>query len=97
MPAPESSQHKHKSISSECYCCQNGKTSITDDFKPPVFEKTPAQQEAIRQRMAGNFLFDSLDPRDFERLVNAFSQVEVAAGDVVIRQGDDGDQFYLVE
>ena len=73
MPAHESSQHKHKSISSECYCCPNGKSSIIEDFKPPVFEKTPAQQEAIRQRMTGNFLFDSLDPRDFERLVNAFS------------------------
>lgn len=52
------------SISSEVY--QTGKRSIADDFTPPVFGKTAAQEEAIRLRMAGNFIFDGLDPRDRE-------------------------------
>lgn len=58
------------SISGEVY--QAGKKSIADDFKPPVYEKTAAQEETIRKRMAGNFMFDSLDPRDREQLVKAF-------------------------
>lgn len=83
------------SISSEVY--ESGKKNIVDDFEPPIYEKTAAQEETIRERMAGNFMFDSLDPRDREQLVKAFRQVTAAASDVIIRQGDDGDQFYLIE
>ena len=77
------------SISSEVY--QTGKKSIADDFNPPVFEKTAAQEETIRLRMAGNFIFDGLDPRDREQLVKAFRQVDATSTDVIIQQGDDGD------
>jgi len=47
--------------------------------------------------MAGNFLFASLNPKDKNAILDAIVEVNKSAGDTIIKQGDDGDNFYLVE
>jgi len=47
--------------------------------------------------MANNFLFESLNPKDKKAVLDAIVGVKFKEGDVVIKEGDDGDNFYLIE
>ena len=47
--------------------------------------------------MDGNFMFDSLNPKDKKAIIDAIVPTVKSAGDVIIKQGDDGDNFYIVE
>ncbi len=42
-------------------------------------------------------LFAPIEPKSLERIAQQLVKVEVAAGDTVIREGDAGDRFYVVE
>jgi len=42
-------------------------------------------------------LFSPLDPKSLERVASQLGRVEVAAGETVIREGEAGDRFYVVE
>jgi MFS family permease len=42
-------------------------------------------------------LFAPLDPKSLELVARQMTRIEVAAGEVVIREGDEGDRFYVVE
>ena len=47
--------------------------------------------------MEGNFLFSSLNPKEKQQIIMAVQLVEMKSGETVIKQGDDGDNFYLIE
>ena len=47
--------------------------------------------------MSGNFIFATLNPKDRKAVLNAILGVNKKAGEVVIKEGDDGDNFYLLE
>ena len=81
------------SVSAEVF----GKFNRQEDYQPPVHEKTAEQIEAIKKRMSGNFMFDSLNPKDKKKTIDAIVPVSKQPGDLIIKQGDDGDNFYLVE
>ena len=53
----------------------------------------PASQIALIERVA---LFTPLSLVAKERIASHLVEVDVAAGDVVIRMGDAGDRFYIV-
>jgi cAMP-dependent protein kinase regulator len=42
-------------------------------------------------------MFNTLNPKDKKAIISAVLLVERNAGDVIIKEGDDGDNFYLVE
>jgi serine/threonine protein phosphatase PrpC/CRP-like cAMP-binding protein len=44
-----------------------------------------------------NFLFVHLTPKQRDNVFKVMTRVEVRAGDVVIKQGDQGDRFYVVD
>lgn len=67
-------------------------------FQMPVIPKTQQQRERIREAIANNFLFRSLDENQYEDVVNAMSEKRVQPAEKVIQQGDVvGDYFYIVE
>jgi len=70
-----------------------GKAKVERIEKP---EKSKALIRAALQGSA-SFLFSSLTPDELETVVMAMSEKVVSAGDVVIRQGDKGDFFYVAE
>jgi cAMP-dependent protein kinase regulator len=47
--------------------------------------------------MEANFMFNTLNPKDKKAIIDAVLLVSKNAGDVIIKEGDDGDNFYLVE
>jgi len=42
-------------------------------------------------------MFSCLNPSELEIVLNAMQQVKKQPGDVIIREGDDGDNLYVVE
>lgn len=42
-------------------------------------------------------MFESLNPKDKKAILEAVESVKKSKGDVIIQEGDDGDNFYLVE
>jgi len=67
------------------------------EYIPPVHKKTDEQIEAIKKRMAGNFMFSALNPKDKKAVLDAIVPINKKKGELVINQGDDGDNFYLLE
>lgn len=63
----------------------------------PTFVKTPEQLARIKASMSYNFIFRELDEEQETGVLNAMQEKKVAKDEVVIRQGDVGDYFYVVE
>ncbi|KAF9782897.1 cyclic nucleotide-binding-like protein [Thelephora terrestris] len=63
----------------------------------PVFSKTPDQLRRIRSSIANNFIFRDLDEEQETGVLNAMQEMKVEADEIVIRQGDVGEYFYVVE
>lgn len=81
------------SVSAEVF----GKFNKEEDYVPPVYPKTPEQEKAIKEKMENNFLFGSLNPIEKKKILDAVQAVKYNAGDVIIKEGDEGDSFYIVE
>jgi len=47
--------------------------------------------------MSANFMFESLNPKDKKAILEAVQSVKKSKGEIIIQEGDDGDNFYLVE
>lgn len=93
MAAPQKKIAPRTSVSAEVF----GKYNIEKEYIPPVHAKNEDQKAAIKKRMASNFMFATLNPKDKLAVLNAIQGVQKKAGEIVIKQGDDGDNFYLVE
>lgn len=91
--APQKKAAPRTSVSAEVF----GRFNVEKEYVPPVYAKSDDQIEAITKRMKSNFMFASLNPKDRQAVLHAIQGVSKKAGESVIKQGDDGDNFYLVE
>ncbi|KAF8842213.1 camp-dependent protein kinase regulatory subunit [Paxillus ammoniavirescens] len=66
-------------------------------YDPPVYPKTPDQLRRIKASIANNFIFRDLDEEQETGVLNAMQERHVNKDEVVIRQGDVGEYFYVVE
>ncbi|TFK76046.1 camp-dependent protein kinase regulatory subunit [Pluteus cervinus] len=69
----------------------------TPDEPLPVYPKTPDQLRRIKASIKNNFIFRDLDEEQETGVLNAMRESTVPRNEVVIRQGDVGDFFYVVE
>jgi cAMP-dependent protein kinase regulator len=65
-------------------------------FKPPVHPKSPEVTEFILAALGKNFVFEQLSEKELDPLVQAFESIDVPPEEVIIRQGDVGDYFYII-
>ncbi|OMJ78441.1 hypothetical protein SteCoe_21768 [Stentor coeruleus] len=90
---PKSNPELHRSaVSAEAYGKWNKKT----DFIPRVIKKTEEQVERLLKRLNNSFMFASLDEKDKAIVVSAMEEKRFQAKDIVIRQGDDGKELFVV-
>lgn len=59
--------------------------------------KTHEETEAILMTIRDNFLFNHLSTSQKRSLVDSMQKVQVNKGDWIIKQGDVGDRFYIIE
>ena len=82
---------RRKTVSSEVI-----NTEDVDGFEAPVYEKEDEEAAWLYEVMEHQYLFDHLDHDELAVLVSAMMKKEVAAGDDVFTQGDDGDTLYII-
>jgi len=70
---------------------------VKENWRPPVYKKTIAEKESIKNSIVSNFLFSTLDEEALEILVKAMQRVSFEDGDIIIKQRDEGDLFYVIE
>ena len=70
---------------------------VADDWKPPVFPKSDDQAAMLVKRVKGIFFMKHLGEKDVDTLVKAFELKTYEVGDVLMKQGDEGDCFYVLE
>lgn len=80
------------SVSAEVYGVYNKKTA----FVPKVVEKEDNIKEALRQKLIESFMFRALEPDNLKIVIDAMNEVIVKRDEVVIKQGDTGDELYFV-
>jgi len=73
------------------------KVTVQASWEPPVFEKTPEQAKFLTSILSGIFFIKALTRKEIAILVAAMKEISYSDGDVVIKQGDEGDMFYIVE
>jgi hypothetical protein len=67
------------------------------DWVMETIPKTRAELARIKGAVKTNFLFQHLNEAQQQLVFDVMKRVEVSRGDVVIRQGDPGDWFYVVD
>ena len=73
---------------------------VEEDLSDWVMEKVPKSAEQlarIKTAVKANFLFQHLNESQTQNVFDVMKRVEVKKNDVVIRQGDQGDWFYVVD
>lgn len=53
--------------------------------------------EALAKAIAKNVLFSHLDENERSDIFDAMFPVNVQSGDIIIQQGDEGDNFYVID
>ena len=67
------------------------------DFAAHATEKTPAQIARISDMTKANFMFQSLSHDQKTKIFQVITLRDVEAGESIIREGDDGDEMYLID
>lgn len=70
--------------------------SVRND-KRIVHAKSNKEREQIRKIVSGNILFQSLDENQLGIVLDAMFPKIFEPEDIIIKQGDDGDNFYILE
>jgi len=84
-----------KSVSAERY----DPTEDDDEYEvsTKLVPKSDKQRKRLHEATGKIMLLNRLDQEQLQTILDAMEERNVKAGDVVIQQGDDGDNFYIIE
>jgi cAMP-dependent protein kinase regulator len=54
-------------------------------------------REALQKRLEQAFMFSALNSEEINIVLDAMEEVKVNTGEVIITEGDDGDNLYVVD
>lgn len=86
--------NRRSSVSAEA---MNPDKFKSDSWKPPVNDLTPEQRLELSKTLSLNFLFQQLDNNSKATVVAALIKKQFPQGSEIIKQGDVGDFFYIIE
>jgi len=66
-------------------------------FQSRIIPKSSEQRERLEGALKAHVMFISLDSEQKKDVYDAMEEVSYESGNVIIRQGDPGDNFYVVE
>ncbi|VDP66664.1 unnamed protein product [Echinostoma caproni] len=78
-------------IAAESYNPEDDNTELV------VHPKSPEQRQRLHQALKDILIFQSLDEAQKTKVLDAMQEMKVIADQTVIRQGEDGNYFYVVE
>ena len=80
-------------ISAEAF----GRFNKKKTFQLRVIEKTDSQKEHIKNKCLTCFLFNNFDDVEIAAIVDACEEKRFKKNEYVIKQGDNGDNLYIIE
>lgn len=77
----------------------SAESAAEDDgpYERKVYPKSEEARRRLKQAVAHNILFSHLDDAQLDEVTDAFFEVAKGAGEAVIRQGEEGDNFYILD
>ena len=72
-------------------------SAVADDWRAPVFSKTPEEEAALRQLLKNHVLLQGTKDADIDIVLGAFQGLRFLRGAAIITQGELGDNFYVLE
>lgn len=91
---PSFNAMRRTSVSAEI---MNPNSFENDNWKPPYHELTSDQLSRLNQSIVKNFLFTNLEEDALDTVLHALQEKKFQKDEVVIKQGDEGDFFYILE
>lgn len=92
---PRSSLQRRQSVAAESFDPEEECESVEEQRL--VYPKSDSQRTRLSNAMKEILLFKCLDEEQISLVLDAMQEKAVTTGEVIIRQGDDGDNFYVVE
>jgi cAMP-dependent protein kinase regulator len=71
--------------------------AVSDDWRPKEIPKTPEEQASIMEAVSSCLLFRGLDTTELNTIVGSMEKREYEKDHVIIKEGDEGDFFYLLQ
>lgn len=68
-----------------------------EDANKIVYPKSDEQRQRLSSAVGNILLFRSLDSEQMNEVLDAMFERIVKKDELVIRQGDDGDNFYVIQ
>jgi cAMP-dependent protein kinase regulator len=93
-PAEVSRSGNRTSVSAEAYGAWNAKKT---DFKPPVYDKSKAQADRLREILTKSFIFGNVDDKSMQVVIEAMHKVELTKDEKIISEGENGDYLFVVD
>lgn len=66
-------------------------------YTVPSYEKSDEQTEFIKNAILQNFVFSNLDESEIKTMVGAFKQVTFKKDELIIKEGEEGDYYYVID
>lgn len=87
--------NRRKSVSAEGY--DPDQDDDDDQEAPVIHAKSDEQRKRLTKVLEPMLLFKSLDDEQKNQILDAMFEKVVEAGENIIKEGDDGDYFYIIE
>ena len=91
---PPPKRGRRQAVAAESY---DPTTDNATEESVVFYPKTEQQLDCLRQAASNIIFFKKCDEEQRKILFNAMFEKRVQVDDVIIRQGDDGDNFYVIE
>ena len=75
----------------------NQDDGIEYDFNANIVEKLPEEYSRLAKMVQANFMFQHLSPMQRDRIFKVMSVKNVTSGELIIREGDEGDCMYIID
>ena len=86
-------QRSRISVSAEVF----GKYNLKEEYKPKLIAKIQEMIEIIKKRLYQTFMFMNLDDKGLQEVINAIDSKKTAAKEFIIKEGEPGEELYIVE
>jgi len=94
---PEPPKNRYDRRQSVCAEAYNPDEESDDDEVGVVYPKTDVQRKRLNEAVRNILQFKSLEPEQLNQVLDAMFERKTAVDEHVIDQGDDGDNFYIID